>query len=316
MADLKNIFKTQGGMQLIKRYARGGALFTAIGEFVLLGKSRTALEILRLSADLKIKQKLHRKYKKVLEAFDQEYDENLNHENSKKVWVCWFQGMEKAPEIVKKCYASLQENLTDREIILITSDNMQDYVDFPDFILKKWEKGIITNTHMTDLLRLELLIRYGGTWIDSTVLCTRERGEIPDCFFDSNLFFYQTLKPGRDGHASVFSSWYLTSCSNNKILLAVRCLCYAYWQKNDQMVDYFLLHLFMSIVLEYYEESWKSIPPACNSAPHMLLLRLFEPYNEEVYNFILGQTPFHKLSYKFTEEQFNRKGTYYDRIFK
>lgn len=199
MQRLKDILKKQGGIELIKQYAKGGALFTAIGEFVLLGKSRTALEILRLSATLKIKQKLQRKYKGVLEQFDREYDESVKHEKSDKVWVCWFQGMDRAPHLVRACYRSLRENLPDKEIILITSENMSDYVTFPDYIIEKWEKGQITHTHMTDLLRLELLIQYGGTWVDATVLCTSKQEQIPDWYFNSNLFFFQTLKPGRDG---------------------------------------------------------------------------------------------------------------------
>ena len=82
-----------------------------IGEFLLLGKSRTALEILRLSTQLKIKQKLENKYKHVLEAFDSNHDTSLLHETSNKVWICWFQGMEQAPDLIKKCYESIKENL-------------------------------------------------------------------------------------------------------------------------------------------------------------------------------------------------------------
>ena len=56
--DLKETLKKQGGMKLLEQYWRGSAFFTAVGGFLLLGKSRTALEILRLCATLKIKQKL------------------------------------------------------------------------------------------------------------------------------------------------------------------------------------------------------------------------------------------------------------------
>ena len=61
--SLRDIFKKQGGIELLYRYWLGGALFTAVGQFVLLGKSRTALEILRLSAQFKIKKKLFLTYK-------------------------------------------------------------------------------------------------------------------------------------------------------------------------------------------------------------------------------------------------------------
>lgn len=67
---LKQIFEKQGGMKLLKQYWRGGAFFTAVGEFVLLGKSRTALEILRLSTQLKTKQKLYKRYHRVLDEFE------------------------------------------------------------------------------------------------------------------------------------------------------------------------------------------------------------------------------------------------------
>ena len=303
--------KKQGGLQLLKRYAKSGALFTALVEFMLLGKNKKALEILRLSADYKTKKKLEKKYAKHLELFECEYDSSCPHIQSNEVWVCWFQGMEEAPELVKKCYESLKRNLRDRDIILITSDNLSDYVKFPEYIIEKWNQGIISHTHMTDLLRLELLITYGGTWIDSTVLCTRDIEEIPEYYFDSDLFFYQTLKPGRDGQATVLSSWYMSAATNNKILMATRYLCYEYWKKNNDMVDYFLLHDFFQIVLEYYEEDWHAVVPVSNSAPHILLLRLFDKYDEKMFEYIKEQTPFHKLSYKFTEEQKNRSDTFY-----
>ena len=190
MSKLMMTFKKQGGMKLLKQYWNGGALFTAIGEFLLLGKSRTSLEILRLAASLKTKEKLERKYKKYLTQFDEKYIET-EHKESNKIWICWFQGLDEAPIIVKKCVESVKKNNLDKEIVVITSDNLHDYVEFPKYIEEKWQRGIITHTHMTDLLRLELLIRYGGTWIDATVFCSSSN--IPSYFFDSDLFFYQLL---------------------------------------------------------------------------------------------------------------------------
>lgn len=36
--NINEILKKQGGMRLLKQYWQGGALFTGIGEFLLLGK--------------------------------------------------------------------------------------------------------------------------------------------------------------------------------------------------------------------------------------------------------------------------------------
>lgn len=313
---LKAIFQKQGGMKLIKQYLRSGVFFTAAAQFLMLGKSRTALEILRLSAELKAKQKLQRQFKGHLEEFASQYDDSLPHEQSNKVFICWFQGIENAPSIVKKCYASIKENLTDREVILIDAHNMTDYVNLPDYIVDKWKKGIISNTHFSDLLRMELLIKYGGLWIDSTVLCTAKREDIPDYYFDSDLFLFQCLKPGRDGHSGIASNWFICAKSNNKILMATRYLCYEYWKKYNYLVDYFFSEFFMDLVLEYYKEDWNRIVPKDNATPHILLLRLFEPFDETMWKRIKEQTPFHKMSYKFTEEQSNLSGTYYDKLFR
>ena len=312
--ELKETFEKQGGMNLLRQYHRGGALFTAIGEFLLLGKEKKALEILRLSVQYKIKKNLEKEYNKEIQQFLINYKDDLPHRTSNKVWVCWFQGLDDAPDLVKKCYQSIKVNLWDRDLVLITSENMCEYVEFPDFILEKWKSGQITHTHMTDLLRLELLIKYGGMWIDATVLCTSKSEDIPSYFFDSDLFLYQIFKPGRDGQAQPISSWLISAKTNNKILRMTRYLCYKYWEKNRELVDYFLFHDFFVMALEHNEDEWKKIIPRDNAAPHYLLLRLFDEYNEEIWKAIEAQSPFHKLTYKFTEKQKKMKNTYYSRL--
>lgn len=309
---LKQIFQKQGGMKLLKRYWKSGALFTAVGEFLLLGKERTALELLRLSAELKTKQKLERKYKKYLVEFDRAYDADLPHEADNKVWVCWFQGMEKAPEIVKKCYSSIQKNIKDKEIVLITYENMYDYVQFPSYIQEKIDSGIISGAHLSDLLRLQLLNTYGGTWIDATVLCTSS--EIPDYMLNSELFMFQTLKPGRDGHATVISNWFITSCRHNKMLEALAYLLFKYWEKNNEVLDYFIFHDMFQMVLEFYPQEWNGVVPFSSSTPHILALRLFEKYDDTCWNAVLKMSPFHKLSYKFDANETLLEDTYYKKI--
>ena len=310
--SLKETFQKQGGFKLLKQYWKGGAFFTAVGEFLLLGKGRTALEILRLSANLKIRQKLEKKYLPKLIQFDKEFDNSLSHVQSNKIWICWFQGLESAPELVQKCVRSVRDNMTDKEIVIITEKNISEYVQFPDYVWKKWKDGKITHTHMTDLLRLELLIKYGGMWLDATVLCTGK--VIPAFYFESDLFFYQTLKPGRDGQSTYISSWLISAKTNNKVLMATRYLCFEYWKVNDDLVDYFLLHDFISIVLDFYQEEWNAVIPLDNAMPHILLLRLFEQYDARLWNVITKQSPFHKLSYKVSEQQTQQKNTFYQYI--
>ncbi|MGG3915942.1 capsular polysaccharide synthesis protein [Rossellomorea vietnamensis] len=307
------LYKKIGGTEILRQYRKAGVLGYALFLTLNLGFSKRSLEILRLAVQNKIQGKLKRNYSYVVRDFIKNY-EGLPKNRSNKVWVCWLQGIEDAPLVVRRCYASLHEHLTDREIILITEDNYKDYVDFPQHIVDKYKRGIITHTHFSDLLRLELLIRHGGTWIDATVLCTG--GDIPKYILNSDLFVFQILKPGRDGHSLNMSSWLMTSCTNNKILLLTRELIYEYWKKNNSMVDYYLLHTFFNIACETYQEEWNDIVKFCNSIPHILLLSLFEDFDEERYTIIKNMTCFHKLSYKHPNEMLQKKNTYYDIVIK
>lgn len=295
--NIKNEFSKQGGCSLIKQYINNKVLFLALFEYLFLDKNRTSLELLRLSVQEKIHYRIEKRFIKELITFDENYIEN-EHLTSNIVWICWFQGIENAPKIVKFCYQSVKDNLVGKEIKLITKDNIYNYVEFPNYIKEKWEMGIISDAHMSDLLRLELLDKYGGLWLDATVLCSNTINNIPRYIFDSYLFLYQQLKPGRDGSCIYISSWLISSKTNNKIIKGTKYLLYKYWKNNDKLIDYFLLHHFMSIVLEYYNNEWKKIIPVDNSTCHILQLRQFDKYDERIWQSIKDQTPFHKLTYK------------------
>ena len=308
MASLIRTFNKVGGISLLKEYARNGVLPYVCMQLAITGFSKKSLEIVRNGVSMKIYHKLRKRYKGALEAFEESYREQPQT-HSNKVWVCWMQGMDNAPVLVQRCFLSLKENLKDREIVLITSSNLKDYTDFPTYILEKYEKGLITHTHFSDLLRVELLCRYGGTWIDATVFCSG--GNIPSYMLNSDLFMFQNLKPGADGSTLNISSWFMTSCANNKIMLAVRALLWEYWKKNNRLIDYFLLHHFIVMVGERYTDDWNRIVQFPNSFPHILLLMLFDEYNQEKWDAVTNACPFHKLAYKRSKEEMEKKGTYY-----
>lgn len=313
MSKIKQLFDKAGGWKTVANYTKAGVLPYMVAQVLLTGKSKTALELMRNGIQLKIKQKLWRQYIDVLRDFNANYSrDKYPMKKSNKVWVCWMQGMEQAPALVQRCYRSLKENLTDKEIVLLTEDNLDQYVRIPDFIVEKLHKGIITRTHFSDILRVELLIQNGGTWIDSTVFCSG--GYIPKYMMEDEFFVFQKMKPGSDGSTINMSSWFMSAWSNQKFLLATRELLYAYWRENNHMIDYFLLHLFMMLVKDFYKEDWQRIIPYPNSLPHVLLLRMFEPYNDELWKNLKAICPFHKLSYKRTAEEFEREGTFYKSI--
>jgi hypothetical protein len=307
MSSLSNALKKFGGANLLKQYISSGTLFYVLAAFLITGKDKTSLELVRMGQRNKVKKKLAKKYKNLIA---KPLEENETTEVSNKVWFNWFQGLENAPEIVKVCYASVQKNLPDKEIVLLTDENISDFVEFPEFILEKRKRGLISNAHFSDLLRLELLITHGGTWIDSTVLLTSDK--LPSAFFESDLFFFQKLKPGKDGHALRMSSWFINAKKGNATLKRVQECLYKYWAKNDKLIDYFLIHVFMDTILDEHLGVANNIPPFDSGAPHSLLLRINDTYDKKMFENIKEASSVHKLSYKDIDK--NTKDTYYNAI--
>lgn len=278
---------------------------------ILLGFKRKSLEIIRLIMRYHIKNKLNRKYKKTINFFEPNYLETST-EYKDIIWFCWFQGIDNAPELVKKCYSSIVNNCPNKTIVVITEENYLDYVVFPIHINEKIEKGIITRTHLSDLLRIELLTKYGGTWIDATVYCASDN--IPSYTFESDLFMFQNLSPGTGGESLNVSSWFMTAKVNNPVISLTRELLYSYWKTNNKMISYFLLHFFIEIALDYYPEQRSKMIPVSNAMPHVILLRMNEEYDRVLWDEVTRITPFHKLSYKIEVSKVTSNKTYYEKI--
>ena len=82
--------------------------------------------------------KVQKKYKKYLTKLN--IETSVKEKSSDYLWFCWMQGINNAPELVKKCYEKVLKNFKNKKIILITDDNFSDYVEIPEFIIKKRNK--------------------------------------------------------------------------------------------------------------------------------------------------------------------------------
>lgn len=255
-------------------------------------------------------RKLKRKYKKILTIDKSITIDKNKEEKSNKIWICWFQGIENAPELVKACYNSVVKNYNDKEIIVLTEENYKQYVDIPEYILKKWEKGYITFAHFSDILRIELLSKYGGLWLDSTIFTTK-RSEL---VFNENieLFVYKQVDLDRKNPLSIVaSSWLMYSNKNNNIINLTKKLLHEYWKNYNHIINYNLIHLFFTLSTEVYKDEWNKVPTFNNISPHILQFELNDDFEEVRFNQIKGMSDFHKLNWRIKSEN---KNSYYNYI--
>ncbi len=238
----------------------------------------------------RVYEKLFNKYKNLIN----EFENTEKQEGSNYVWICWFQGIEKAPDLIKACVNSIKRNMPNKNIVILTNENINDYVQLPDYIIEKYNKGIIPKVHFSDIIRIELLCKYGGLWLDSTVLCTSPN--IPKYIFEIPLFVYKSFDLFRtDELPTVASSWLIAAKTNNPILLLTKELLFDYWKREDELLDYFMFHLFFAMATRKYKAEWDAIPAFNNHTPHTLMFELGKQYSVERWEQIKEMSVFHKL---------------------
>ena len=226
-----------------------------------------------------------------------------------KIWFCWLQGLSNAPSIVQACYNSIKINMPDYDIVVITNDNLDKYIELPDYVRDKYEKNIIIDAHFSDLIRLELLIKYGGIWIDATLLLT---ASLPTIIKNSNLFLFnfnktETIEPRN------ISNWFIVSKPNNNILILTRELLYLYWKENERAINYYIFHYFFRMSAEKFSREWNQELHIVGNT-NLLQKHLFSDFDKEKYEYIKSISFCQKLTHKISVPLEKTKGTMYEAV--
>ena len=241
-------------------------------------------------------------------SFDTEYDENA------PVWVSWMQGYDKAPDIVKKCIDSIKAS-TKHPVYIVTSENLNEYADIPDYISEKYASGIITNAQFSDILRMSLLSKHGGIWIDATVFAPKK---LPESIFEGE--FYTCKRKQRE--CAYVSQYRWTSFINGGqkgcvVQQAMNRLFSEYWRKKDYLIDYLLVDYFMCLVYENIPKAKKLIDELDynNSKVDDLQEIMNLKFDKNTYDDIISaqDTYFYKLSWRmdFAEKTSDGEQTFF-----
>ena len=243
----------------------------------------------------------------------------------KTIWFLWLQGLTEAPLVVKQCYESWLKHNSDWKIIFLDEHNIADHVSLP--------QHKVTNQAYSDILRINLLAKFGGVWVDATCFCTKPLNEWLYDNMASGFFAFE--RPGPD---RMISSWFIACDKYNFIANAYQKVVNAYWDASPKMVyiedsrwrfmnkylqkqgtevwfsafvskvlrvhPYFWFHyLFEHVYLKdaNFKELWDTSPKISSDIPHKLQFAgLFKPLSDEVKAEIDHKTaPLYKLTWKY-----------------
>lgn len=222
---------------------------------------------------------------------------------SQPIWVCWLDGIERAPLLVQKCVSSIKKNAGDHPVNMITQDNYTEFVTLPEYIIKKKEKELIGAAHFSDVLRICLLAQHGGIWIDATIYC---KEKIPEDYFQ-NEFFTCKSEPSDIGCVSrnQWTTFFLGGTKGCVMFRVLRNFFFEYWKNENCAIDY----LFFDDAIEVARECVPEINHLIEAVPYnnlerdCLIRRFADPWrNGCIDDLLVGTTILFKLGYR--EQQF------------
>lgn len=247
------------------------------------------------------------KYKTIPESTEK------NKENI--IWILWWQGLENAPPLVKACINSSINHKGNAKVIIITKDNINDYIEVPRYIVDLQSEGKMSMANMTDLIRVMLLSKYGGLWLDSTIFTSQD---IPSNFFDLPFYSLHTqYEYNCYVQHNLYHIFILGSVPNGKLVSFVRDLFLEYWKKYDLIIDYFLLDYTLMVAYRNFPDIKAEIDnlPYSSERLYDLVHLLSKPYSDIEFEKLQKECMFSKLDWHKTYKT-NVKGqkTYYSHI--
>lgn len=203
---------------------------------------------------------LQNKLASVIEKY--KFDDNIGKKvENAPIWICWWTGEDSAPPLVQRCIESIRKNSNGHPVILITKENYGEYLTIPDYILDKVNIGCMGLAHLADYIRVCLLEKYGGLWLDTTIFCS---DKIPEEYFNIPFFTCKSeIKKGMYLSDFQWVTFCLGGYKNHVIFRFLKAAFEYYWSDEDTAIDY----LFFDDLIYIGKENIESMRLALDSVP-------------------------------------------------
>lgn len=265
-------------------------IILVLSKFNILLKLRNKL---RVSKNKQINKILTKRYQYLIDKYKNITISNQN-KSSNKIWIFWYQGLENAPLVIKKNILTIKHYCKDREIVILTKDNICEYYDMPNFIRNKINNNQITITYLSDILRMNLLKKYGGFWMDATMFLT-------DNPLKNNDFY--TIKFHTDEETSISKClWVIGFIGGQNQLFYDFMVDFFndYWSKEELVIDYFMTDYVIRIAYDNIKLIKDVFDKVDYNNKDLFKLQTIinNKYDDKVWKELVKNNQVHRLTYK------------------
>lgn len=139
----------------------------------------------------------------------------LSNEIPKIIWIYWHSGFEHAPDVVKLAVNSWVEMNRNYEVKLLSDENLPEELGFDFNIAFQISSVRCLLPTKADILRLHLLSRFGGVWVDATTFCLKPLDSWINAA--SNLYHIYNFKQ-KNNITRPIEAWFIASKQGSPII--------------------------------------------------------------------------------------------------
>jgi hypothetical protein len=145
------------------------------------------------------------------------------------IWFLWFQGLDNAPHVVRKCHESWTARNPGWEVVCLDDASLRS-VASADYNAGNFAS--LCRQHRADLLRMDLLANRGGVWADATCFCVQPLDDwlVPN--LDSGFFAFYRPRAER-----LISNWFLAAEPQNILISRLYEFMFDYWGSHPFGID-------------------------------------------------------------------------------
>lgn len=258
-------------------------------------------------------------------------------QNDDVVWQFWeipTNPSSSGNDLVSSCMRSISQYIWDGyEQKILNLEESKHYILFPDFVYEKLEAKApgFTITAFSDILRLALLIQYGGIWADATILALRPLKDIyllnrEETGFSFERSFDELPKTRREWrhYDSGYFSWspfsrvgwlnsLIVSGKNKKTLSELLRILLSIWKHESNYPHYFTTQIIYNHLI--LKKGFPRFTFQSDVPVHFLQKYANETYNKETFDEIKRKYPIQKMNWKIESTKIATSDTFFNHLF-
>ncbi|WP_151731065.1 capsular polysaccharide synthesis protein [Acinetobacter junii] len=137
---------------------------------------------------------------------------NTQNTVPKIIWLYW--DNKELPKIVQICIESIRKHCLGYKINVLTPETLDNYIDLPPIVAD------VEPANIADLIRLMLLEKYGGIWMDASIFLTESLNWILDKMDTQDAFLFYSDECTTNNQNPISENWLIVAPEKSAFIQA------------------------------------------------------------------------------------------------